>query len=284
MRKLIISEEEQKHIKNLYNINEIDAEKVVAGLFQMAQDYATGKRGGMETTSDDTDEKTDYEEDIKSSTGDDFIDITKKIIEKFEGGYWNPTCAQFKETKHPSQSGAYVSSSETMYGLDRYAGNIESKPSGKRFFELIDEEKEKMGAIQIGKDWTNMDNFCRKWKWNYKPNEPLKSELLELAAKHMKTLYDDNASRYFKGKTKSVVESSKPLILHFSYATWNGPVAFKQFAESMNKAVEEGLPIKKLVNIAKDDRKNKYRNTHWEDATEKVVAAIDSEAASEGIS
>ena len=52
----------------------------------------------------------------------------------------------------------------------------------------------------------------------------------------------------------------------------------------MNKAVEEGLPIKKLVNIAKDDRKNKYRNTHLEDATEKFVAAIDSEAASEGIS
>ena len=31
-------------------------------------------------------------------------------------------------------------------------------------------------------------------------------------------------------------------------------------------------------------QKNKYRNTHWEDATEKVVAAIDAEAASEGIS
>lgn len=273
MRKFIISEEEQKHIKKLYNINEIDAEKVVSGLFQMAQDYASGKRGGMETTPDDSEEKVDYSDEPSVSTGDNWMDVTKKVIKDFEGGYWNPECAKYSGSKHPSKTGMYERSGETMFGLDREAGNIENVSSdGRKFFELIDDEKRKLG----------MEQFCKTWKWNYIPNEPLKGELIELAAKTMKSLYDKNAANYFKGKTRNVVENSKPLLLHFSYATWNGPGFFKKFANSINTAIEEGKPMKELIEIAKNDRTNKLGGA-WASATQKVNRAIDAEASSEGI-
>lgn len=274
MRKLIISEEEQKHIKNLYKINEIDAEKVVTGLFQMAQDYASGKRGGMETTSDDSEEKTDYSDEPSSSTGDNWMDVTRKVIKEFEGGYWNPECAKYPGSKHPTKTGMYKRSGETMFGLDREAGNIENVSSdGKKFFEVIDNEKRKLG----------MDEFCRVWKWNYIPSDPLKSELIDLAAKTMKSLYEKNANNYFKGKTRNVVENSKPLLLHFSYATWNGPGFFKKFANTINQAIEQGKPMKELIQLAKNDRTEKLGGA-WAQATQKVNRAIDSEATSEGLS
>lgn len=43
MKRLVITEDEQKHIRKLYNINEIDAEKVVSGLFDYAQKIAKGE-------------------------------------------------------------------------------------------------------------------------------------------------------------------------------------------------------------------------------------------------
>jgi hypothetical protein len=158
-----------------------------------------------------------------------------------------------------------------MFGIDRVAGDIEGNSvtaqEGKEFFGLIDKQKEKMG----------MERFCNKWKWNYDGGE-LRPQLLELGARLMKKLYDYNAEVFFKGDTKKVVESSKPLMLHFSYAAWNGPGFFKHFAERINQGVKDGLPVRKLVKIAKEDRKNKFAGTYWAQGTEKVNAAIDDEA------
>ena len=68
----------------------------------------------------------------------DFYD--SKVIDEFEGGYWNPYC------KHKSIGG---SSTETMFGLDRYNGNIERTDEGKKFMKNTnpDEETDDEGKI-----------------------------------------------------------------------------------------------------------------------------------------
>jgi hypothetical protein len=276
-KKLIITEEEKKQIKSLYRLNEIDAESIVNSLFKSAQDIAKqAEQGKLSDNSDNTEDSnsentTDYSSstDSGSGTSSDFIEITKKVIQKFEGGYWNPECAKYPGTKHPRKEGAYSRSGETMFGIDREAGDIEKAvpTEGKQFFGIIDQEKQRMG----------MENFCKKWKWNYGGGE-LRENLLDLAARIMKNLYDKNANAFFKGDTKKVVESSRPLMLHFSYGSWNGPGFFKHFAERINQGVKDGLPIRKLVKIAKEDRTKRFAGTFWAKGTEKVNAAIDDEA------
>jgi hypothetical protein len=270
--RLVISEQEKIEIKKLYKLTELDSKQFAKDFLDYAIELAKKSETSPEDSNNndsDDDTTTDYSSSESTGTSSDFIEITKKVINKFEGGYWNPECAKYPGTKHPRKEGAYSRSGETMFGLDREAGDIENAVpnEGKQFFGVIDKEKQRMG----------MESFCKKWKWNYGGGE-LREKLLDLAARIMKNLYDKNAGIFFKGDTKKVVESSKPLMLHFSYATWNGPGFFKNFADSINQGVKDGLPIRKLVKIAKEDRKNKFAGTYWAQATEKVNAAIDDEA------
>ena len=62
MKRLVITENEQKHIRKLYSINEIDAEKVVSGLFDYAQKIAKGE------TTPQSDTTTPNSSDIVSGT------------------------------------------------------------------------------------------------------------------------------------------------------------------------------------------------------------------------
>jgi murein DD-endopeptidase MepM/ murein hydrolase activator NlpD len=56
MKRFVISESEKTHIRNLYSIKEVEAEKVVSGLFNMAKDIAKKLEAGQQTT--DTGETT----------------------------------------------------------------------------------------------------------------------------------------------------------------------------------------------------------------------------------
>jgi uncharacterized protein YifE (UPF0438 family) len=271
-KKILITEEEKLRIKKLYSLfeqqfNPLDI--VLGAAMKRIEDVQSGKVDSEED-SDSTDE-TDTEETEYTKSGDisDFYEITKKVIENFEGGYWNPECAKFPGSKHPAKAGMYSRSGETMFGLDREAGNIENvSADGKKFFQVIDNEKKKAGS---------MENFCRKWVWNFRGGET-KNQLMDLAVKTMKSLYDKNAKLYLSDKAKKVVESSRPLLLHFSYATWNGPGFFKDFAKSINKAVDEGKSGKELVRIAKSDRDRRFGSGSWAKANEKVKSLIDKES------
>lgn len=279
-KKFIITEEEKHRIKNLYLLNEQELnplEFVVQRAMKKLEDLRLGKdKVDSEKTGTDDSETSDTEDskpstekqEFKTSGGGNFYNITKKVIENFEGGYWNPACANYPGSKHPGKTGMYSRSGETMFGLDREAGKIEDISSdGKRFFKLIDDQKEKMG----------MENFCKKWAWNYRGGE-IKNELMDLAVKTMKSLFDKNSKNYLSEKARNIVNNSSPLLLHFSYATWNGPGFFKDFAKSINKAVEEGKSEKDLVKIAKNDRDRRLGGGAWAKANEKVKALIDKEA------
>jgi oligoribonuclease NrnB/cAMP/cGMP phosphodiesterase (DHH superfamily) len=146
--------------------------------------------------------------DISVSTGGgnaNFKDITKKVIANFEGGYWNPICHGTK---------GMGKSTETMFGLDRYNGNIESTDKGKQFFKIIDDEKRALGATSSGSGkntkWNNMDNFCKKWTYNYKGDSRTKQPLMDLATAIMEERFNSNMSSFVKDpKTKQKIMNNK---------------------------------------------------------------------------
>ena len=234
-KRIIITEEEKNEIKSLYNINEQGAGDILKGLADtIVNMIKTGKFGD-----DDNDENEDsYLNDINSGSVDSKWDkITKKVIDEFEGGYWNPKCGH-------TTKGMGIST-ETMFGLDRYNGNIESTPEGKEFFRIIDNEKTKLG----------MEQFCKTWKWLYRGGH-LEDKLKTLAAKIMKHQYDNNSKNYFSPELRKRVEDNDRLLMHFSYASWNGPGYFKKFAKSMNDGINSGKSDSELVKQAISDRKN----------------------------
>lgn len=181
----------------------------------------------------------------------DFAAVTNRVIDKFEGGYWNgPTNDNLNKNKsgvcndHPARG--MGKSTETLFGLDRYHGRIEKTAAGQEFFKIIDDEKEKLG----------MDNFCKKWKHYYRGGE-LEQKLKDLAIKIMEERYEKNMQKYANDpETKKIIESDPGLLLHMSYATWNGPGFFKKFAESLKNAVKSGKRGKELIDIAVKDRYN----------------------------
>lgn len=248
MKKIIITEEEKKQIKKLYNIHELDVNKAIDFISQ----YANKSKGNDDSNMED--EGGDDNGDISVKYGDigNFGKITKIVIDKFEGGYWNPFCP------HPTQN--MGPSTETMFGLDRYNGNIEATPEGKEFFRIIDKEKYDNGAKSNGSGksmtWTNMSQFCQKWKWLYRGGD--KEEILkDLAVRIMKKHFDNNMSYFVKNpKLKEKIENIPALTLHMSYASWNGPGFFKNFAKSLDEGINQGMSDSDLIKKAIQDRKN----------------------------
>jgi len=191
--------------------------------------------------------------------------FTDKIIDKFEGGYWNNdrlTPANEKCVNHPYES-MYDNSGETMFGIDRRAGDWDNDSAGREFFGVIDDEKEDAGS---------MEEFCKTWKYNYGGGS-LREDLKLRAAALMKSAYDKN-SKYFTSETKKEVESSKRLLFHFAYACWNGSGFFQDFANDINNAVSAGKTGNELVDVAVNSRNNSFSGTDWEDGNAKVVDII----------
>ena len=208
------------------------------------------------------DSKPNKSGDFKSSgnVASNWEDVTKQVIDNFEGGYWN-----YWECKNHPWHTMYKKSGETMFGLDRKAGNIENLSSeGREFFRIIDDEKKKLG----------MANFCSKWGYNYRGGE-LEQKLKDLASKIMFDQYEKNMSRYVKDQeTKKRIESNPGLLLHMSYATWNGPGFFKKFAQKIESAVKQGKSDEELIDIAKESRVSSLGG-YWAKATTKVNNLID---------
>lgn len=194
---------------------------------------------------------------------DRWMDVTKKVIDKFEGGYWN----YWQCKNHPWDS-IYKNSGETLFGLDRKAGAIEKiKPEGEEFFRIIDDEKKKLG----------MANFCKKWVYNYRGGD--KEEVLKnLAAKIMFKQYTSNMANFVKDpETKRRIENNKGLLLHMSYACWNGPAFFQGFAQKLQDGVKSGMSDRQLIKLAKDSRTARLGGK-WANATVKVNNEIDRES------
>jgi len=147
-----------------------------------------------------------------------FEEVTKQVIAYLEGGYYNPRY-------HITGDSRYGTSGETMFGIDRVAGGSINKTSaGLAFWKKID-ESQKNG----------------KWKWNYIPPDPLQKDLLDLAIKVMKPVYDSNMKTYLADTNlQKIIESDGRLLFNFVYACWNGPGWFKRWATEIKKAYKGG--------------------------------------------
>ena len=212
------------------------------------------------TPESDSETSSSDSKDLTTSGSDtDFENITKKVIANFEGGYWNPFCP-----KHP-KSGMGVST-ETMFGLDRYHGKIESSPEGREFFKIIDDEKYDLGAKSSGKGegmkWSNMDKFCQKWTWNSRGGDK-EEKLKDLAVKIMRRWFDNNMNSYATPELRDRIMKNKGLLVHMSYATWNGPGFFQKFAKHLKDAIKQGKSDKELLDVAIQSRAGtKLQNKH----------------------
>jgi peptidoglycan hydrolase-like protein with peptidoglycan-binding domain len=216
-------------------------------------------------------EQMGVEKTVKKSiinVGSVWKTFTDKIIDNFEGGYWNDDITKPRNERcinHPSDP-MYDNSGETMFGIDRRAGGWDNTPEGKEFFDLIDDEKN---------TYDNMLEFCNTWTWNY-DGGPLKTELKSKAGNLMLSSYNRN-KRFLSPKALQEVETNKKLLFHFAYACWNGSGHFQDFAEDINDAVDSGLRGNDLVEVAIDSRNSKFGSGPWAEANQKVINTIEND-------
>lgn len=220
-----ITESEKKEIKNLYRINEddyIDKLSNVFGFFDKFYKKLADEKIFAPTNSE-----------ISSSTsGGSFKKYFDLIVDKLEGGYYNPDW---------HYSSAMGDSGETLYGLDRkHGGKLNETLEGLEFWKIVDENKNKSS-----------------WTYNYKPSGSMGEKLKNLASKILENHYNKLSDKYLNYDTKKIVDSDGPLKGHFIYAAWNGSGFFKNFAEDINNALSNGVKDpQKLRKIAMQSRRN----------------------------
>lgn len=160
------------------------------------------------------------------------------IVNNIEGGYYNP---KMKE-KNPEKFRLFSSSTETMFGIDRYAGDWEKTTAGQEFFNILDNE-----------------DAANKWPYNYKleDNPSLAKKLKDLSADMINQRFVDYKRKYFSDEALKIVEGDPGLTFNFLYATYNGPQWFQKFANEINDEVSSGnTNPKSLLKVAIDTRKN----------------------------
>ena len=153
-------------------------------------------------------------------TEDKFVKITQYVIDGIEGGYYHPSMKKNFSKKDQRILG---DSGETMYGLDRKHGVALAKyQEWEEFWNLIDEGKQ---------------NASQLFYYNNK-SVPYYTKLKELAAKIMYQWFRYLAGKYILISSMDEIAADDRLILHFSYASWNGEGWFRRFANALNVAVQ----------------------------------------------
>lgn len=195
-----------------------------------------------ESTDQGATEKIESENDLNTE-GDpitselenaSFEQMTELVIDKLEGGYYHPNMLKDGRIK----DSRYLSSGETMFGIDRKnGGSINTSPAGVKFWNIIDES-----------------DASDNWKWLYRGGEK-EQELKGLVVEMMKPKYDEYSRRYLSPEALQIVNSNNKLLFNFIYAVWNGPGWFQRFAEPINAAVARGITDPNtLTNIALERR------------------------------
>lgn len=172
-----------------------------------------------------------------------FEEVTKQVIANLEGGYFNPI--MFTDGRLGEDSRAiFGKSGETMFGIDRRAGGkINTTPEGIAFWKLIDDAK-----------------AATTWKYNFIPQDPLKTQILNAAVQVMKPQFESLFNSYIKStELQNLIKSDGRLYFNFIYATWNGPGYFEQFSKQITNAFNQGQKntdelLKLFINLRLNSR------------------------------
>jgi hypothetical protein len=125
-----------------------------------------------------------------------------------------------------------------MFGLDRLqGGELNTSDAGKKFWRIIDTQKAK-------DNWPFNYPYSGKDKVNLLGGVTV-SELIDglqtQLAISIKPLFDRFYNKYLTKREQSIIEKSKPLQLHFVYATWNGESFFKFYSKNLIDDIDKGI-------------------------------------------
>jgi hypothetical protein len=163
-----------------------------------------------------------------------FKAITDIVIEKMEGGYYHPNM----KAANPKKFKSYGNSGETMFGIDRVAGDAINKTAiGKKFWKLIDQADAK-----------------NNWSWMFMGGS-LRSELTDLVVKIIYPEFKYLSKLYLSKKAQEIIFTDDRLLFNFIYATWNGSGWFQKFATDFSDKIADGeRNLDKLVKYTLDLR------------------------------
>lgn len=147
-----------------------------------------------------------------------FIEVTETVIDHLEGGYYHP---RMKARFSPADQKIMGDSGETMFGLDRKHGaQLAKYQQWAEFWDLIDKAQPPF------------------WKHYYRGGL-LEAKLRRLAAEIMFQWFTYLSLKYLNQRAVKAIGEDPRLILHFSYASWNGEGWFRRFAEHLKKVLNK---------------------------------------------
>ena len=167
-------------------------------------------------------------------------DLLKAMVDYIEGGYYYPGHAysQFNEKSR----NLYGSSGETLWGIDRHAGQTENTTLGKKFWAAVDNLSgygSSTGTTGYSKktntrSWNNGSYPTKSgaWKYNYMPSkkdsgyDTMYNSFVEYASSHCHEWLD----KYFKNHpVKAMILGDARMKFMWFRATWNGPGWFSWY-------------------------------------------------------
>lgn len=167
-------------------------------------------------------------------------DLLKAMVDYIEGGYYYPGHAysQFNESSRK----LYGSSGETLWGIDRHAGQTENSSLGKKFWAAVDNlsgygsttGKTGYAKKTNTRSWDSGTYPTKSgaWKYNYMPSkkdagfDTMYNSFVEYASGHCHDWLD----KYFKDHpVKAMILSDARMKFMWFRATWNGPGWFSWY-------------------------------------------------------
>ena len=178
---------------------------------------------------------------IKAS-GRSLEELTSMMLEFVEGGYYHPVHAYTKFSAKDRNT--YGSSGETMWGLDRYAGQTEKSDAGKTIWQELDKltgygSYAATSRSTPTKKWDIKKNPAKSGGWTHCYVPPGKSakKIYDAAVDYAIGNYRSSLKANFKGNSDIIdlINSDNRMTFAWLRATWNGPGHFQKYAKNFKK-------------------------------------------------
>ena len=179
---------------------------------------------------------------IIKASGRTLEELTSMMFEFVEGGYYHPVHAYTKFSA--GDRATYGSSGETMWGLDRYAGQTEKSDAGKAIWAELDKltgygSYAATSRSTPTKKW-DMKKYPLKaggWTHCYVPPGKSAKKIYAAAVDYAIGNYRTSLKANFKGKSEIIdlINSDNRMTFAWLRATWNGPGHFQKYANNFKK-------------------------------------------------